>query len=154
MNKTQAQRIIREASPGFLASNPPIGTLAALQKITNRLTPVEFRKPFARIPDEKDDWQDCELCAGEGEIYSSQSGFDITCPECKGDRHRPYKDNEVFVTVYRNGHSIETLARVKEDGDVKAWVNVYEPGFLRNSKIELTSEEKDLALQAVKEARE
>jgi hypothetical protein len=112
---------------------------------------TEWRKPFARIPDEKDDWQECYVCLGDGETWSSADqeyrdcGF---CPDSKGKL--PYLPNQVFVTVYRGGHSIETLATVLDSGEVNAWVSLSQPGFPYGREVPLTDAEKDLARQTLK----
>lgn len=146
------QQTIRELSPDYLSQNPPMGIEANLAAITAKYGPVkyEFRRPFARIPDELDERQECDMCDRTKTCWITEEQSEQDCPYCGAAGELPFMPNQVLLTVWRNWHSIETLAVVLDTGEVNAWVSVNEPGFPRNSKMELTEEEKELARLTVK----
>lgn len=143
---TQAQAIIREASPGFLAENPPIGITESLAYITKELSKpkfVEFRQPFCRKPDPQDDLQSCYVCGGDQTVLVDDHEED--CAMCGGSGTLPFMENEIFLTVWRDSHSIETLAVVLENGDVNAFVSCSQPGFPEGQRVLLTEHEQEAA---------
>jgi hypothetical protein len=147
MDTQTHRRIIRDLSPAYLAANPPVGIRDTLAAISDHYKPsktfVEFRTPFARLPDDNDDREPCNLCHGDETLSDSEGEY--YCPQCGGEGTRPFAANECFLTVYRDAQSIETLAVVKDSGEVSAWVSVSQPGFPVNQKMELTEAEQELA---------
>src|SRR5688500_905470 len=84
------------------------GLAGALKQIFKHLVPtpgniIEFRKPSARKPDENDDWPACYRCEGDGTVIEDQEV--VTCMDCT-DGTRPFADSEVFLMIYRQGHSV------------------------------------------------
>jgi hypothetical protein len=150
MNKSAAQRIIREASPSFLANNPA-GITAILQDLSTKLMPVEFRKPFVRLPEEDETYR-CFECRGEGDVMGESERED--CLECGGKGEIHFKDNQVILTVWRGGHSIETVATVLPGNAVTAYVNVAQPGFPEWKRLEISEVEANLARSAVHDTKE
>lgn len=136
-----------KATDQVFYGNQPIGTVAAIQAILDHAKAKpkwpEFRQPFCRKPDELDQLQSCYVCGGDKTVLVH--GEEEDCGMCGGEGTLPFQENEVFLTVYRDGHSIETLAVVLDNGEVNAFVSLSQPGFPEGKRVLLTDHEKEVA---------
>lgn len=91
------QRIIRDLSAPYMCLQKPAWT--------------EFRKPFARKPNDEDEWPDCLECDGAGEHDNGEPCF--ACAPGIVQGRRAFDPAEVILTVWRQSHSVELLVNTQ-----------------------------------------
>lgn len=152
MNPNTAQKLIREVGPEYLEQHP-VGVTNTLARLTKRFTPVEWRKPKARKPNEFDEPPVCPECNGDKQIWSAEYQEEYDCNKCDGKGFLTFEQQPcVFIHVYRDFHSIECEVQIKEGKIADAFVTVSEGDYKAGETIELTINEQDEALRAITEA--